>query len=146
MRRTKFLFFKKLQRPKHFFVSPCWGGGALTLQLVDKDNWDVCGLSAVDPPTNCGLASALCSRMLPCCPGRTWLNRSCLEGTVVGWLMPMVQSRVRARARVERCYRLQTIVLPRFCSSSCSSSGAAWAKGGSPQQQLQQQQWSKGHI
>ena len=42
---------------------------AVTLQLVDKDNQDVCGLSAIDPRPNCGLAPALCSRMLPCCPG-----------------------------------------------------------------------------
>ena len=33
--------------------------GAVTLQLVDKDNRDVCDLSAVDPPPNCKLASAL---------------------------------------------------------------------------------------
>ena len=42
------------------------GGGAVTLQLVDKDNRDVqvCGLSAIDPHQNCGLESPLCSRML----------------------------------------------------------------------------------
>ena len=39
--------------------------GAVTLQFGDKDNWDVCGLSAIDPHLNCRLASALCSMMLP---------------------------------------------------------------------------------
>ena len=60
--------------------------------IGDKDNRDVCGLSAVDPPLNCGLVSALCSRMLPCCPVLAWLNRSCLAGTVVGCLVAMMLS------------------------------------------------------
>ena len=82
--------------------------GAVTLQLVDKDYWDVCGLSAVDPHPNCRLASALCSRMLPCCPGQAWLNRSCLARTVVGWLVPMVCCESPGEGRTV----LQTIVLP----------------------------------
>ena len=86
--------------------------------MVDKDNRDVCGLSAVDPCPNCGLAYTLCSRMLPSCPGRAWLNRSCQAGTVVGWLVPMVQS-----SPGEGRMALQTIVVPRICRSS-SSSGA----------------------
>ena len=40
------------------------------------------------------------------CPGQAWFNRSCQSGTVVGWLVPMVQSWVRAWVRAERCYRL----------------------------------------
>ena len=39
--------------------APVAGGGAVTLQLVDKDNRYVWGLSAVDPHPTCGLASAL---------------------------------------------------------------------------------------
>ena len=85
---------------------------------MDKDNRDVCGLSAVvDPCPNCRLASALCSRMLPRCPGWAWLNRSCLASTVVGGLVPMVWSRVRARERAERRHRLL----------SCPDSAAAVA-------------------
>ena len=80
--------------------------GAVSLQLVDKDNRDVCSLSGIDPSPNCGLASALCLRMLPRCPGQAWLNRSCLAGTVVGWLVPMVQLQVLARVRAEWRYRL----------------------------------------
>ena len=79
---------------------------------MDKDNRDVCGLSAVEPRPNFGLASALCSRMLPRCPGWAWLNRSCLAGTVVGLLVPMVRLRVRAQARAKRRYRLLSCLSP----------------------------------
>ena len=40
------------------------------------------------------------------CPGRALLNRFCHAGTVVGWLMLMVQSPVQAQAGAERRYRL----------------------------------------
>ena len=40
------------------------------------------------------------------CPGRALLNRFCHAGTVVGWLMLMVQSPVQAKAGAERRYRL----------------------------------------
>ena len=78
--------------------------------MVDKDNGDVCSLSATDPRQNCGLASALCSRMLPLFPGWAWLNRSCLAGTVVGWLAngAVLSSSPGKGRRV-----IQTIVLPR---------------------------------
>ena len=52
-----------------------------------------------------GLASALSSRKLPCCRGWAWITGPA-SGTIVGWLVPMVRSRVRARARAEWCYRL----------------------------------------
>ena len=65
---------------------------------------------------NCGLASTLyCmlkdSAMLSC-PGWAWLNRSCLAGTVVGLLVPMVRLRVRAQARAKRRYRLLSCLSP----------------------------------
>ena len=78
------------------------------------------------------------------CPDWAWLNRSCLAGTVVGGLVPLVESRVRARARAERCYRLSSS--PGSASSSCSSSRAASAARrkkkqlGGPLQQQQPQQ------
>ena len=75
------------------------------------------GMYAVDTRPNCGLASALCLRMLPRCPGWAWLIKSCLARTVVGWLVPMVWSWVRAGARAERHYRLL----------SCPDSAAAVA-------------------
>ena len=98
---------------------------------MDKDNRDVCGLSAVDPCPNCGLASALSSRMLPHCPGWAWFNRSCLARTVAGWLVPMVWSRVRARARAEQVPLI----------SSCSNSSRAAAA-----EEQQQQQFSNSSI
>ena len=106
------------------------------------------------------------------CPGRAWLDRSCLAGrqagTVVGWLVPMARSR---SSPGEGRMVLQTIVLPRICSSSraasaarnrrssslaahCSNSSRAAAaksssgtatKRGSPQQQ-QQLQYSPSNI
>ena len=85
--------------------------GAVTLQLVDKDYWDVCAMRPVcriDPHPNCRLAFALCSRMLPCSPGQAWLNMSCLARTVVGWLVPMVCCKSPGEGRTV----LQTIVLP----------------------------------
>ena len=39
--------------------------------------------------------------MLPRCPGWAWLNRPCLAGIVVGWLVPMVRARVRVPARAD---------------------------------------------
>ena len=60
--------------------------GAVTLQLVEKDNRDLCGLSAVDPRPNCGLASALSSRMLPRCPGCAW-SKQALPSMDSCWLV-----------------------------------------------------------
>ena len=91
--------------------------------MVDKDNRDVCDMSAVNPGPNCKLASALSSRMLPCCPGRAWLNRSYLAGTVVGWLVPIVRLKVRARARVELRYRLLSCPTSAAGSSNRGCSG-----------------------
>ena len=67
-------FFNNLHKLLDFLSAPVVG--AVTLQLVEKDNRDLCGLSAVDPRPNCGLASALSSRMLPRCPGCAWLKQA----------------------------------------------------------------------
>ena len=104
--------------------------GAVTLQLVDKENRDVCGLSDIDPCPNCRLTSAESSRMLPHCPAWAWLNRSYLAGTVVGWLVPVVQSRVQAGARAERLYRL--LSCPTSAAGSSNSSCSSWTARGIP--------------
>ena len=81
--------------------------------------------AAVDPRSNCGLASALCSRMLTRCPGWAWLNRFCEIETVVGWLVSMVLLLVRAQARAERCYRL--LSCPVSAAAAVEQLGAALA-------------------
>ena len=48
---------------------------------------------------------------------RAWLNRSCLAGTVVGWLVPIVRYWVQARVRADWRYR----------QLSCPESAAAVA-------------------
>ena len=57
------------------------------------------------------------------CPGQAWLNRSCLVGTVVGWLVPMVQLLVWAQARAEHHYRLLF-----FPGSAAAATAAAAAE------------------
>ena len=106
------------------------------------------------------------------CPGRACLNRSCLEGTVVSQLVPMVQSGVKARAKAELCYRLlscpgsaaasaaeqlgadpaaEQLVKPaaegaarqHTAAAAAAISSRAATKGDSLQQQQQQQQQTK---
>ena len=75
--------------------------------MVDNDNRDVCGLSAIDPLPNCRIAPAL--------P----YSQGCPAGTVVGWLVPMVESRIQPWVRAERSYRLL------FCPGSPVAVAAA---------------------
>ena len=64
--------------------------------------------------------------MLPCCPGQTWLNRSCLARTVVGWVVPMVRSGARAWARAEQRYTLLS------CLGSAAAVAVADQLGAAP--------------
>ena len=120
---------------------------------MDKDNREVCSLSATDPHPhpNCGLASALCTRMLPRCLGWAWWNKSCLAGTVVGWLVPMVRAWFKAQARAEGHYRLLSYAGPAAVEQLLAALGSGAASAtcskkeqlGSPLQQWQQQQLQK---
>ena len=69
--------------------------GAVTLQLVDKDNQDVCRLSAIDPCPNCGLVYR---NMLKDAATMSWLGlvKQVLPSRDSCWLakVPMLQSRV----------------------------------------------------
>ena len=80
-----------------------------------------------------GLASALSSRKLPCCRGWAWLTGPA-SGTIVGWLVPMVRSRVRARARAEWRYRLLS------CQGSVAAEVAAAATAAAGRAAVVQQQ------
>ena len=107
-----------LENSIYLFTLPVTGGCNTAIGGQGQSGY-VCGLSAVDPRPNCGLAPTLSSRMLPRCPGWAWLKRSCL--------VPMVRSRVWAQLRAERRYRLL----------SCPESAAAAAA------EQQQQQSSR---
>ena len=84
----------------------------VALLLGDKDNRDVLGLCAIDPPLNCGLASALCSMMFTHTnirPGELPPTYLCVRDNdrppsyeCVVWLGSMVRARVRAPARAHR--------------------------------------------
>ena len=81
------------------------------MKLVDKDNRDVCGLSAIDPRPSIrtmlkDAATGLVKQVLPS-------KNICANGVVVSWCPG------------EGRTALQTIVLPRFCSSSSSSRGVS---------------------
>ena len=109
------------------------------------------------------IASTLkcCHAAMLSCPGWAWLNRSCLAGTAVGWLVPMVHSQVGAQVRAERPYRLlscpgsavEAAARGSPCSGAASAarsrrssseqpSAAEGAARSSPLQQKQQQQSS----
>ena len=117
---TEHIIFIQVLDSAAFFVGPCSRG-----QLVDKDNRDVCGLSAVDPRPNYGLASALSSMMLQRCP-ILGLVKQVLPSKDSCWLASAngavtSSSRVQARARAERCYRLLS------CPGSAAAATAAAA-------------------
>ena len=78
----------------------------------------VCHRSSSELQIN--VCTTVCSRMLPHCHGWAWLIRSCLAGTVVGWLVP--NGVVASSSPVKDRTALQTNGLPKICSSSGAAS------------------------
>ena len=112
-----------MEYKKEDYLEVCITSAPVTLQLVDKDNRDVCGLSAVDPRPNCGLASALSSMMLQRCP-ILGLVKQVLPSKDSCWLASangVVASSGKGRTV------LQTIVLPLIIIISSSSRAATAA-------------------
>ena len=114
-------FFNNLHKLLDFLSAPVVG--AVTLQLADKDNWDVFGLSAIDPRPDCGWTSVLSARLLPHCPDWAWLKQA-LPSKDSCWLAS-ANGGVTSSSPGEGRTALQTIVLPRISSSSSSSSGSS---------------------
>ena len=102
-------------------LAPVVGGGggcktAIGGQEQSGCMWPVCRRSLSKLPISvCTMLKDAAT--LPY-PGWAW---SCLEGTVVGWLVPMVRLWVRARVRAEWCYRLLS------CPGSAASGAATVA-------------------
>ena len=112
---TEHIIFIQVLDSAAFFVGPCSRG-----QLVDKDNRDVCGLSAVDPCPNSELWIRVCT-MLKDAAALSWLGlvKQVLSSKDSCWL---ANGAVVTSSPGEGRMALQTSgsVLPRIRISSSS--------------------------